>query len=167
MFHLSARRGSARGRCASRAHAGLTLLELVVASSILLVLATMALPLARVKIKRDKEVELRRDLRLLREAIDRYKDAADRNLIAVQAETEGYPPDLETLLDGVPLAGAPERRVRFLRRIPVDPMTNSTDWGLRAVQDSPEALTWGGKNVFDVYSRSAGIALDGSRYSNW
>lgn len=167
MFHLSARRGSARGRRASHAHAGLTLLELVVASSILLILATMALPLARVRIKRDKEVELRRNLRILREAIDRYKDAADRNLIAVQVDTEGYPPDLETLVNGVTLTGAPERRVRFLRRIPVDPMTNSTDWGLRAVQDPPEARTWGGKNVFDVYSRSAGIALDGSRYSNW
>ena len=137
------------------------------ASAILLILATMALPLARAKIKRDKETELHRNLRILREAIDRYKDAADRNLIAVQPDTEGYPPDLETLLNGVPLAGAPERRVRFLRRIPVDPMTNSTDWSLRCVQDAPESRAWCGKNVFDVSSRSIGTALDGTRYSDW
>lgn len=147
--------------------AGLTLLELVAASAILLVLATMALPLARVKIKRDKEIELRRALRELRSAIDRYKDAADRGLVAVQADTEGYPPDLETLVEGVPLSGAPGRRIRFLRRIPVDPMTNSTDWGLRGVQDPPDARFWNGKNVFDVCTRSGGVALDGTRYSDW
>jgi general secretion pathway protein G len=110
---------------------GFTLIELVVAISILLVLATMALPVARLKIKRDKEIELRRDLREMRSSIDRYKDAADRGLIAVEADTEGYPPTLEVLVEGVPLAGKPDRRVRFLRRVPVDPMTNSADWGLR------------------------------------
>lgn len=146
---------------------GLTLIELVVASAILLILATMALPLARVKIKRDKEVELHRSLRTLREAIDRYKDAADRNQVAVPVDTEGYPPDLDTLLNGVPLASAPDRRVRFLRRIPLDPMTNSTDWALRCVQDPPDARTWCGKNVFDVSTRSSGTALDGSRYNDW
>ncbi|MDA2914073.1 type II secretion system GspH family protein [Acidobacteriia bacterium AH_259_A11_L15] len=104
-----------------RPQAGLTLLELIVASAILVLLAGMALPLAQAKIRRDKEIQLRRALREMREGIDRYKDAADRGLIAVEAETEGYPPDLETLVEGVALAGAPGRRVRFLRRIPVDP----------------------------------------------
>jgi general secretion pathway protein G len=147
--------------------AGLTLLELILASFILMLLATMALPLARVKIKRDKETELRRALRVMRTAIDRYKDAADRGLIAVQIDTEGYPPDLETLVEGVQLAGAPDRRVRFLRSIPIDPMTNSKEWGLRAVQDRPDSHSWNGKNVYDVYTRSQGTALDGTRYADW
>ena len=146
---------------------GFTLLELILASTILLLLATMALPLARVKIKRDKEVELRRALREIRTAIDRYKDAADRGLIAVQVDTEGYPPDTETLVEGVQLAGAPDRRMRFLRRIPVDPMTNSAEWGLRSVQEPPDSRSWNGKNVFDIYTRSQGTALDGSRYADW
>jgi len=146
---------------------GLTLLELVVATTILLTLSALALPVAQVQIKREKEAELRRALREIRTAIDRYKDAADRGLIAVEVNTEGYPPDLETLVDGVPLAGRPDRRVRFLRRIPRDPMTNSTDWGLRSVQDPPDARSWGGQNVFDVYSRSFGTALDGTRYADW
>ena len=147
--------------------AGFTLLELMVAVSILLVLATMALPVAKVRIKREKEVELRRALREMRSAVDRYKDAADQGLIAIEADTEGYPPTLETLVEGVPLAGKPDRRVRFLRRTPRDPFTNSTNWGLRSVQDPPDSRSWNGKNVFDVYSRSAGIALDGTRYADW
>lgn len=146
---------------------GLTLLELIVASAILMLLATMALPLAQVKIKRDKERELRRALREIRTAIDRYKDASDRGLIAVKIGTEGYPEDLETLVEGVQLTGAPDRRVRFLRKIPRDPMTNSTDWGQRSVQDDPDSLSWSGKNLFDVYSRSQGIALDETRYQDW
>lgn len=146
---------------------GLTLLELVVATTILLTLSALALPLAQVQIKREKEAELRRALREIRTAIDRYKDAADRGLIAVEVNTEGYPPDLETLVNGIQLAGRPDRRVRFLRRIPRDPMTNSTDWGLRSVQDPPDARSWGGQNVFDVYSRSLGNALDGTRYADW
>jgi len=161
------RRGFHSSPSSGRSQAGLTLLELVVASAILMVLATMALPLARVKIKRDKEAELRLALREIRTAIDRYKDAADRGLIAVQVDTEGYPPDLDTLVEGVQLSGAPDRRVRFLRRIPVDPMTNSTDWGLRSVQDPPDSRYWNGKNVFDVYSRSSGVALDGTYYADW
>jgi general secretion pathway protein G len=166
MLPICQRRRCARGS-GSGAQAGLTLLELVVASAILMVLATMALPLARVKIKRDQELELRLALREVRTAIDRYKDAADRGLIAVQADTEGYPPDLETLVEGVTLSGPPGRRMRFLRRIPRDPMTNSTEWGLRSVQDEPDSRYWNGKNVFDVYSRSSGVALDGTYYADW
>jgi general secretion pathway protein G len=150
-----------------RLSAGFTLLELMVAVSILLVLATMALPVAKTKIKRDKEIELRRALREIRTAIDRYKDAADQGLIAVDVDTEGYPPKLETLVDGVELAGKPDRRVRFLRRIPRDPFTNSTEWGKRGVQDDPKSRSWNGENVFDVYSLSSGIALDGTRYADW
>ncbi len=150
-----------------RSQTGLTLLELVAASAILLILAGMVLPLAEMKIKREKEVELRRALRTMREAIDRYKDAADRGLIAVKAETEGYPPDLETLVEGVKLSGAPGRRMRFLRRIPLDPMTNSKDWRLRSVQQPPDSSYWDGKNVFDVSTRSSGTGIDGSLYSEW
>ncbi len=146
---------------------GLTLIELVIAVAIVGILAGIALPLARMQIRRQKEVELRRSLREMRTAIDRYKDAADRGLIQVKLGTEGYPPDFETLVKGVQLAGAPDRRVRFLRKIPVDPMTGSTDWGLRSVQDASDAGSWGGQNVFDVYSRSTATALDGTRYSDW
>ncbi len=149
------------------AQAGMTLIELVVACGILIVLATAALPVARVTVKRQKEIELRRALREMRTAIDRYKDTADRNLIRVEVSTEGYPPDLETLVRGVQLAGPGERRIRFLRKIPVDPMTGQTDWGLRSVQDDPNSTSWGGQNVFDVYSRSIGTALDGTRYADW
>ncbi|MGH9863281.1 MAG: type II secretion system protein [Candidatus Acidiferrales bacterium] len=154
-------------RARRRGDSGFTLVELLVAVTILLTLATMALPVARLKIKRDKEVELRRALREMRTAIDRYKDAADKGLIAIEADTEGYPPELQTLVEGVPLAGKPDRRVRFLRRIPRDPFTNSADWGLRSVQDPGDSRSWGGQNVFDVYSRSAGTALDGTRYADW
>ncbi|HJY88208.1 MAG TPA: type II secretion system protein [Candidatus Acidoferrales bacterium] len=147
--------------------AGLTLLELVIACSILLVLSSAALPVARMTVKRQREAELRRDLREIRTAIDRYKDIADRNLIRVEVGTEGYPPDLETLVRGVQIGPSSDRRIRFLRRIPVDPMTGRADWGLRAVQDDPDSRSWGGKNVFDVYSHSTGTALDGTRYADW
>jgi len=149
------------------AQAGMTLLELVVACAILMVLASAAVPVARVTVKRQKETELRQALREMRTAIDRYKDAADRNLIRVEVGTEGYPPDLETLVKGVTIGPGGDRRLRFLRRIPVDPMTGRADWGLRAVQDDPDSTSWGGKNVFDVYSRSTGTALDGAKYSDW
>ncbi len=149
------------------AQRGMTLLELIIATSILLILASAAIPVNRMAIKRQKEFELREYLREMRSAIDRYKDAADKNLIQVELGTEGYPKTLEVLVDGVELATAKERRVRFLRRIPVDPMTGRTDWGMRSVQDDPKSGSWGGQNVFDVYSRSSGIALDGSRYADW
>jgi len=147
--------------------AGFTLVELILACSILLVLATVAIPLARVEIKRRKEADLRYDLREMRTAIDRFKDASDKNLIQVKAGTEGYPPDLETLVKGVQLTGAKSEHVRFLREIPKDPMTGNTDWGLRSVQDDTDATSWGGQDVFDVYSKATGTALDGTKYSDW
>lgn len=147
--------------------AGMTLLELIIACSMLLILATAAVPLARVTVIRHREAELRYDLREMRDAIDRYKDAADKNLIQVQAGTEGYPPDLNTLVKGVQLSGGPDRRVRFLRKVPVDPMTGSWDWGLRSVQDDSDSTAWGGQDVFDVYSRASGTALNGTQYSDW
>jgi general secretion pathway protein G len=150
-----------------KAQAGTTLLELVIASAILMILASAALPIARFTIRREKEAELRRDLREMRDAIDRYKDLADRNLIRVEAGTEGYPPDLETLVNGVTIGPNSDRRIRFLRKIPVDPMTGRADWGFRAIQDDPQSTSWGGKNIFDVYSRSAGTALDGTNYKDW
>jgi general secretion pathway protein G len=145
----------------------MTLLELIVACAILMILASAALPVTRYTIRRQKEVELRRALREIRDAIDRYKDVADRNLIRVELGTEGYPPDLQTLVDGVTLAGGPGKKIRFLRKIPVDPLTGQTDWGLRCVQDDPDSRTWCGDDVFDVYSRSTGTALDGTLYSDW
>ncbi len=154
-------------RLPQTAQRGMTLLELIIAASILLILASAALPVNRMAIKRQKEFELREALRELRSAIDRYKDAADKNLIQVELGTEGYPKDLDVLVNGVELATAKERRVRFLRRIPVDPMTGRADWGMRSVQDDPRSGSWGGQNVFDVYCRSSGTALDGSRYSDW
>jgi len=205
--------------------AGMTLLELIIACAILLILASAAMPVARYTVKRQKEAELRRELREMRDAIDRYKDAADRNLIRVEAGSEGYPPDLETLVKGVDLtaqqgAGIPGatspgqpivpstgfggafgssfgssagsslgssfgqtqtpgqnnssnlgqdliRHVRFLRRVPVDPMTGKAEWGKRSVQDDPDSSSWGGKNVFDVFSLSTSTALDDTKYSDW
>jgi type II secretory pathway pseudopilin PulG len=215
--------------------AGMTLLELIIACAILMILASAAMPVARYTVQRRKEAELHGDLREMRDAIDRYKDAADRNLIRVEVGSEGYPPDLDTLVKGVDMVSQPNaagiagatnpgqpvtsltnpggassgfgasgfgssgsasgfgastglgsgfgqtnssgknsnqgqdlvRHVRFLRRIPVDPMTGKAEWGMRSVQDDPDSSSWGGKNVFDVFSRSASTALDGTKYSNW
>jgi len=143
---------------------GLTLVELIVAVTILAILAGAAVPLARTTIRRSKERELRRDLWEMRDAIDRYKDAADRGAFQIKVGTEGYPPDLETLVKGVDSNG---KKLRFLRRIPVDPMTGNTDWGLRSMQDDPDSESWGGQNVFDVYTKAQGAALDGTKYSEW
>src|SRR5436189_3158124 len=154
-------------RTRSSSELGMTLLELIIACAILMVLSSAALPIAKYTIIRQKEAELRRDLREMKDAIDRYKDAADRNQIRVEIGSEGYPPDLETLVKPVQLAGGSDRKVRFLRKVPVDPMTGRAEWGLRAVQDDPDSTSWGGKNVFDVYSKSTGTALDGTRYSDW
>jgi len=206
--------------------AGMTLLELIIACAILMILASAAMPVARYTVQRRKEAELHSDLREMRDAIDRYKDAADRNLIRVEAGSEGYPPDLDTLVKGVDMVSQPNgagiagatnpgqpvtsltnpggassgfgasgfggsnglgnafgqtnssgnssnqgqdlvRHVRFLRRIPVDPMTGKTEWGMRSVQDDPDSSSWGGKNVFDVFSKSTSTALDGTKYSAW
>jgi general secretion pathway protein G len=148
--------------------AGMTLLELILACTILLILSSSALPIARYTIVHKKEELLSYELRQMRDAIDRYKDLADSNKIRVEVGTEGYPPDLETLVKGVKLGTAgDDKRIRFLRRIPVDPMTGRADWGFRAVQDDPDSNSWGGKNVFDVYSKSQATGTDGRRYSEW
>jgi general secretion pathway protein G len=149
------------------AESGLTLLELIITCAILLVLSTAALPVAKYTLIRQKETQLRHDLLMMREAIDRYKDAADHNQIKVEIGSEGYPPDLETLTKEIQLGAGSDKKIRFLRAVPVDPMSGQADWGLRAVGDDPDSQTWGGKNVFDVYSKSAGKAMDGTKYSDW
>ncbi len=146
---------------------GFTLVEMIAAMAIMLILTAVALPLARVQIQRQKELELRRDLRELRQAIDRYKDFSDRGMIPTNADSFGYPPDLETLVKGVPLKGAATAKYKFLRKIPADPFTGDANWGLRAMQDDPDSKSWGGGNVFDVYSKSYGTALDGTKYEDW
>jgi general secretion pathway protein G len=144
---------------------GFTLLELIVAAAILSILTLMALPLARVTIQREKEKELRKALWDMRDAIDRYKEAADRQMFQTKVDSGGYPPDLETLVKGVDAQAG--KKLRFLRSIPVDPMTKSKEWGLRSMQDDPESDSWGGQSVFDVYTKSQGTALDGSKYKDW
>ena len=146
---------------------GFTLVELIAAMAILLLLTSVALPVARVQVQRSREIELRRDLRQMREAIDRYKDFADRQMIPTKPDTFGYPPDLQTLVDGVPLKGSANAKYKFLRNIPVDPMTGKPDWGMRSMQDDPDSRSWGGQNVFDVFSQSQGTALDGTHYADW
>ncbi len=143
---------------------GFTLVELIVAIAVIAILAGMAVPIARNVIKRQKEKELRHALWDIRDAIDRYKDAADRGAFQQKVGAEGYPPDMETLVKGIDVNG---KKLKFLRRIPVDPMTNSTEWGMRSVQDEKDSSSWGGENVFDVYTKSEGTALDGSKYSEW
>lgn len=147
--------------------AGMTLLELILTCSILLILSSAALPIARYAVVREKEAILRHNLDEIRDAIDRYKDAADHNQIRVEMGTEGYPPDLETLVKGVKLGSSGDKRIVFLRQIPIDPMTGRADWGLRAVQDDPDSRHWSGKDVFDVYSQSTATAMDGTKYSDW
>jgi len=149
--------------------AGMSLLELIISCCILTILATAALPVARYTVLREREGELKHDLREMRDAIDRYKEYSDRGLIRVKMGTQGYPPDLETLAKEVPISGtgSSSKMLRLLRRIPVDPMTKQADWGLRSVGDDPDSTTWSGDNVYDVYSRSTGTALDGTKYSDW
>ena len=144
---------------------GFTLLELIVASTILMILTMMALPLARLTTQREKERQLRQALWKMRDAIDQYKDAADRGSFQTKADSQNYPPDLETLFKGVEAQGG--KKLRYLRSIPVDPMTNSKEWGLRSNQDDPDSDSWGGQNVFDVYTKSEGTGLDGTKYKDW
>ena len=159
VLHIPGRRNEAEG--------GFTLLELIAAITIMLLLTSLALPLARLQVQRTREAELRRDLRDMRQAIDRYKDFADRGMIPSKAESFGYPPDLETLVKGVPLRGSATVRYKFLRKIPIDPMTGSVDWGMRSMQDDPGSRSWNGSNLFDVFSKSESVALDGTRYADW
>ncbi len=147
---------------------GLTLVELIVAFTIMTLLAAMAVPLARAKVRRERERELRWALREVRAAIDKYKDLCDaQRLGAVKVDTDCYPEKLEMLVEGVKLAGTVDKKIRFLRRVPKDPMTNSYDWGLRSFQDEPTSTSWGGQNVFDVYSKSREKAPDGTPYAEW
>jgi len=151
---------------------GFTLVEMLTAMAIVAVLAMVAIPLAKVTVKRGREIELRRNLRIIRQAIDEYKKLADEKKFEFDEDTEGYPPDLETLLEGVEVTESQDgseitRTVKFLRRIPRDPMTTFFEWGLRSYQDDFDSTSWGGENVYDVYTRSQGIALDGTFYSEW
>ena len=147
---------------------GFTLVELLAAITIMLLLTSMAIPLAQTEVKRARELELRRDLRDIRDAIDRYKADADAGAIEVKAETYGYPPDLDTLVQGVERKGTkPGVKYKYLRRIPVDPMIGKADWGLRSMEDDSDSTSWGGDNVFDIYTKSTGTALDGTKYSDW
>ena len=156
-----------------RRQSGLTLVELIVAFSILLILTSMAVPMARVRVRREREKELRQDLREMRDAINKYKDYCDAGKVqAGSQETYCYPATLEALVNGVPLmnniAGLNQTgKMRFLRRIPKDPMTGDTDWGKRSMQDEPTSNSWGGQNVFDVYSKTMDKASDGTPYSDW
>ena len=161
---LGSRNARRTGTAPLAPDAGLTLVELIITVAIVGILASMAVPVARFQVKREKERELRRDLWEMRDAIDRYKDAADKGGIQIKADSLGYPPDLQTLVDGVNIQ---TKKVRFLRAIPIDPMTKSADWGLRSNQDDADAGTWGGQNVFDVYSKSEGTAIDGTKYNTW
>jgi general secretion pathway protein G len=153
------------------ASSGYTLIELLVVATIILILASAIMPLARVTATRQREAELRRDLREIRTAIDKFKDAADAMQISpldLKPDGMGYPPDLETLVEGVTAANDQSaRKLKFLRRVPLDPMTHDNEWGLRSYQDEPDATRWGGQNVFDVYTTFDGTALDGSKYKDW
>jgi general secretion pathway protein G len=148
---------------ATRRQRGFTLIELIVATTIMVILVGMAVPIAKNAVAREREHELRQDLWMMRDAVDRYKDAADRGAFQIKVGSEGYPPDLETLVTGVDVAG---KKLKFLRKIPIDPMTKQ-EWGMRSMQDDKDSDSWGGQNVFDVYSKSDQTALDGTKYKDW
>jgi general secretion pathway protein G len=146
---------------------GFTFVELIAVITILLLLTSLAMPLARVQVRRGREVQLRRELREMREAIDHYKAMSDAQMIPAKADTFGYPPDLQTLVAGVAVKGNTKAKLKFLRRIPIDPMTGHSDWGTRSMQDDPDSRSSGGQNVFDVFSKAQGTALDGTQYADW
>jgi len=155
------------GKSGLRNESGLSLLEVLVCITVLLVLAGAVMPVAKTTLKRQKELELRRDLRMMREAIDLYKEYSDKGLIEKEGlDSEGYPPDLETLMKGVPQVGS-TKKLKFLRRIPIDPFTHKDEWGLRSYQDEADSKSWGRQNVYDVYTEYSGTALDGSKYEDW
>jgi general secretion pathway protein G len=143
---------------------GLSLVELIVTVAILSILASAAIPIMRFRVQREKERELRYDLWQMRDAIDKYKDAADKNAFQTKIDSNGYPPDLDTLVNGVDVQG---KKVKFLRRVPVDPMTGKSEWGFRSMQDDPKSDSFGGQSVFDVYSKSTQTAIDGTKYNEW
>lgn len=147
--------------------AGYTLAELVMVTSLLLTLSAIAFPVVKFTAKRTKEIELQTHLRNLRNAIDEYKRYSDAGLIPLELGTEGYPSELEVLVEGVDVVGQVDRKIRFLRRIPMDPMTGEAEWGLRSYQDDPDDTAWGGENIYDVYSLSRGVGLDGVPYAEW
>lgn len=172
MTHLMFDRGFGRDAARVRhGERGFTFVELLVVSTLLIILAAAVMPMARVTVQRQREAELHRALREMRTAIDKFKDAADAGLIGafdLKTGAEGYPEDLEILVEGVSVVNDQSgRKLKFLRRIPIDPMTNSADWGKRSYQDRPDATSWGGQNVFDVYTKSTGTALDGTKYRDW
>jgi general secretion pathway protein G len=164
---MNGRRRLAMRLAGPRGGPGFTLAELVMVCALLIILASVALPLTKFTVKRGKEMILRQELRTMRNAIDEYKRFSDLGLIPVELGTEGYPPDLEALVEGVDLVGSIDRPMKFLRRIPVDPMTGEDEWGLRSFQDEPDGRSWGGENVFDVHSESDGVGMDGRPYAEW
>jgi general secretion pathway protein G len=147
--------------------AGFTMVELAVVAAMIAILAAMAVPVARYSLRRQKELELRYELRLMRDAIDKYKQLSDSGQIPLQIGGEGYPPDLDTLVKGVTLVGQLDKKQKFMRRIPLDPMTGKAEWGMRSYQDEHDSFAWGGQNVYDVYSLSEATALDGTKYKDW
>ena len=156
-----------RRQTSQRKSSGFTLAELVMVCALMTILAGVALPMAKFTVKRGKEIELRQSLRQLRNAVDEFKRFSDAGLIPVELGTDGYPEDLEILVEGVDLVGQIDKKMRFLRRIPLDPMTGETEWGLRSFQDDFDSSSWGGENVYDVYSLSVGDGLNGEPYAQW
>jgi general secretion pathway protein G len=146
---------------------GFTIVELAVVAAMIAILTAMIVPVAKYTLKRQDEIELRYQLRLMRDAIDKYKQFSDLGLIPMQLGSEGYPKDLTTLVEGVTLVGQLDKKQKFLRRVPMDPMTKKAEWGMRSFQDDPDTIAWGGQNVYDVFSLSTGRAIDGTYYKDW